>query len=181
MRRFKLHRKVDETGVSGTGLIAEGVQFTDGTACLRWRTRTNSTGIYDSMADLEKIHGHNGQTEVIWVDSEAAKDFSRARAFKAGSEDGSSQPPPPGEVVPRKSVLVLARAMELKLQSYDECRGFDGWASDTPLSLLERLQEEMLELKQAFDNLDVSEALDECADVANFTMMIFDNLSKKKT
>jgi hypothetical protein len=68
MKRFELHRAVDETGVSGTGLIAEGVEFSDKTACMRWRTHTNSTTVYDSMSDLEKIHGHNGQTKVVWVD-----------------------------------------------------------------------------------------------------------------
>ena len=69
MRRFELHREEDETGISGTGLIAEGAEFTDGTACMRWRTHTNSTGTYDSMEDLVKIHGHGGKTKVVWIDA----------------------------------------------------------------------------------------------------------------
>lgn len=67
MRTFELHRLEDETGISGTGLVAEGVEFTDGTAALRWRTKVVSHGTYASMADLEAIHGHGGKTRVIWT------------------------------------------------------------------------------------------------------------------
>jgi len=34
-RPFVLRRLVDETGVSGTGVVAEGVEFSDGTVALR--------------------------------------------------------------------------------------------------------------------------------------------------
>lgn len=30
MRRFELHREEDVSGVSGTGVVAEGVAFSDG-------------------------------------------------------------------------------------------------------------------------------------------------------
>lgn len=68
MRRFELVRLVDITGVSGTGPVAEGVQFGDGTCALRWRTVTGSTAVYASVADLETIHGHGGQTVIEWLD-----------------------------------------------------------------------------------------------------------------
>lgn len=71
MRRFHLQRDVDVTGVSGTGVVAEGVQFTDGTAALRWRSDHTSTAVYSSIADVETIHGHNGATRVVWVDEAA--------------------------------------------------------------------------------------------------------------
>jgi hypothetical protein len=73
MRRFQLHREVDETGISGTGVIAEGVEFHDGTAALRWKSKFKSTAVYASMGDVEAIHGHNGQTKIIWVDNEAGE------------------------------------------------------------------------------------------------------------
>ena len=38
MRLFKLQRKVDCSGVSGTGVVAEGVEFDDGQVALRWLT-----------------------------------------------------------------------------------------------------------------------------------------------
>jgi len=72
MRRFVLQREEDESGVSGVGLVAEGVCFTDGTAALRWRTTFSSTAVYASMDDLLSIHGHGGKTRVVWVDDDGA-------------------------------------------------------------------------------------------------------------
>ena len=40
MRVFALIRDVDVSGVSGTGVVAEGVQFSDGTCVLRWTAST---------------------------------------------------------------------------------------------------------------------------------------------
>ncbi len=68
MRRFVLRRLEDVNGISGVGDVAEGVEFTDGTAAMRWRTTTASTTFYASMVDVEKIHGHEGRTVVIWTD-----------------------------------------------------------------------------------------------------------------
>jgi len=73
MRRFELHRVEDPSGISGTGVIAEGVLFTDGAATLRWMTKFRSTGFYASMADLEAIHGHGGMTKTVWLDPETPK------------------------------------------------------------------------------------------------------------
>lgn len=67
MRLFYLERAVDESGVSGTGRVAEGVQFDDGICVLRWMTKTSSTAVYNSMADLEHIHGHSGKTKVAYL------------------------------------------------------------------------------------------------------------------
>ena len=67
-RRFGLLRKEDFSGVSGTGLVAEGVQFSDGTCAMRWKTATTSTAIYRNIEELEHIHGHEGRTQVVWVD-----------------------------------------------------------------------------------------------------------------
>lgn len=64
---FVLHREEDESGVSGTGAVAQGVIFTDGTVALRWMTGLRSTGIYDSIEDVEKIHGHGGKTKVKFL------------------------------------------------------------------------------------------------------------------
>lgn len=68
MRLFHLQRLEDESGVSGTGRVADGVVFEDGHAVIRWRTATSSTACYDSIEDVEAIHGHNGKTIVVWDD-----------------------------------------------------------------------------------------------------------------
>jgi L-alanine-DL-glutamate epimerase-like enolase superfamily enzyme len=67
-RRFVLRRNEDETGISGVGEVAEGVQFTDGTCAMRWRTALASTAVYDSVDDVEAIHGHQSRTLIVWVD-----------------------------------------------------------------------------------------------------------------
>lgn len=67
-RRFQLIRREDQTGISGTGVVAYGVLFPDGRAVLRWDTKVNSTVIYDSLDDLKTIHGHDGRTVVHWID-----------------------------------------------------------------------------------------------------------------
>lgn len=69
-RRFHLNRKDDATGISGTGIVAEGVQFSTGKVILGWTTRYRSVGQYDSMAEMVAIHGHDGRTAVEWVDEE---------------------------------------------------------------------------------------------------------------
>ncbi|SDL28632.1 hypothetical protein [Streptomyces indicus] len=71
-RRFHLQRDIDETGTSGTGLVVEGLQFTDGTVALRWLTALTSIAVYRSVADVEAIHGHGGKTRVVWIDEEAS-------------------------------------------------------------------------------------------------------------
>lgn len=62
---FVLYREHDETGVSGTGVVAEGVTFSDGTVALRWVTGHRSTVVWDSLEDAIAVHGHNGKTRVV--------------------------------------------------------------------------------------------------------------------
>jgi hypothetical protein len=70
MRRFVLQRHEDATGVSGVGLVAEGVEFTDGIVVLQWVVgdyRSISTWVQGIDA-VAAIHGHDGMTEVVWLD-----------------------------------------------------------------------------------------------------------------
>jgi hypothetical protein len=69
-RRFELHRDIDHTGISGTGVVAEGVQFSDGFTVLRWRGIHASTVVWESLTDAAEVHGHNGATRFIFVDPE---------------------------------------------------------------------------------------------------------------
>lgn len=70
MRRFHLSRREDTSGVSGSGLVAEGVEFSDQTTVLRWLSSTPSTVIYARLDDMMKVHGHDGRTVVLWRDKE---------------------------------------------------------------------------------------------------------------
>jgi hypothetical protein len=68
MRRFQLLRVEDVSGVSGTGIVAEGVVFATGKVVLSWCSEYHSVTVYDSSADLLAVHGHHGRTRVDWLD-----------------------------------------------------------------------------------------------------------------
>lgn len=80
MRRFYLQRDEDASGVSGTGVVAEGVEFTDGTCAMRWRTATTSTAVYGSAQDVVTVHGHEGRTRLVWLDEHPIPDPPDASA-----------------------------------------------------------------------------------------------------
>lgn len=65
---FLLVREQDVSGVSGTGVVAEGAEFSDGTCALRWRGDLRSTAVYTNVGELIAIHGHDGKTKVQWVE-----------------------------------------------------------------------------------------------------------------
>lgn len=69
IRAFQLHRDEDEGGVSGVGVVAEGVQFTNGKCVLSWLTKNTSLGLYDDIDTLVRVHGHGGKTRVVWSDA----------------------------------------------------------------------------------------------------------------
>jgi len=68
-RRFFLKRIKDDSGVSGIGRVAAGVQFPSGKVVLEWLTETPSEAVYESLEDCVKIHGHNNHTVVEWIDN----------------------------------------------------------------------------------------------------------------
>lgn len=72
MRRFELHRDNDPTEISGVGIIAEGVIWSDGTVSLRWLSKRPTTTTFNCIADVIAIHGHEGSTRVEFVDREPA-------------------------------------------------------------------------------------------------------------
>lgn len=69
MRRFELHRDQDVTGISGVGVVAQGVTFSDGTTVVRWIVgEHHSTVVWPGIESVEAIHGHGGATRIVWVD-----------------------------------------------------------------------------------------------------------------
>ena len=73
MKLFHFYRKDDHSGVSGTGPVVEGVEFTNGWCALRWMSGMSSMCFYQSLSEVEAIHGHNGKTELIVHDFEPLK------------------------------------------------------------------------------------------------------------
>jgi len=81
----------------------------------------------------------------------------------------------------RETVLEFANSMEAKLRTLDEERGEAGWLNDacSIYFLIERLEEELQELRCAFENCDSEAVMQETFDVANFAMMIHSSLMKQ--
>ena len=68
-RKFVLYRKEDECHVSGTGAVAEGIQFSSGRCVIAWLTETPSVSLYESVEDVLAVHGHGGKTVIKWIDA----------------------------------------------------------------------------------------------------------------
>ena len=71
--QFILRRHHDVTGISGTGIVADGVLFPaagKSVAVVRWRGDRGSTVVWDHIGHVKEIHGHDGNTviELVPVD-----------------------------------------------------------------------------------------------------------------
>lgn len=124
MKTFELHRTDDESGVSGTGIVAQGAIFDDGTVALRWLTTHRSSTFYAKMADVEKIHGHGGKTKIIYTGDAFGRGYERAvedhherEPFSSvGGSDARPLLEPPRWITPR--------------ERFDFIRGYKAGAQD---------------------------------------------------
>ncbi|MFE4658128.1 hypothetical protein ACFRFJ_15765 [Streptomyces hydrogenans] len=66
-RPFVLVRDIDVSGVSGTGIVANGIEFPDGHAAIHWTgSRWPTTTPHSCMESVTDIHSHGGATRVVW-------------------------------------------------------------------------------------------------------------------
>ena len=77
-RRFVFIRDEDETGISGEGLVVEGVRYSDGRCAYRWMTEHQTDQLADSIDKLYAIHGHGGRTRVVFLDDERGQSIPAA-------------------------------------------------------------------------------------------------------
>lgn len=68
IKRFYVERLEDVTGISGAGIVATGTCYPTGRCVMEWCTEIKSLAIYDSITQLQKVHGHGGKTVVRWID-----------------------------------------------------------------------------------------------------------------
>lgn len=62
---FYLKRAEDESGISGTGRVAQGFVFDNGKVAVTWLSEHPSVTVYDNLGEVTAIHGHGGKTEVV--------------------------------------------------------------------------------------------------------------------
>jgi len=81
MRRFTMRREFDVSGVSGTGIVLEGVHFSTGVVVIHWLTPPprGSISVFDDMEQFLSIHvrPHPGNHTVLrWEDGEELVDLA---------------------------------------------------------------------------------------------------------
>lgn len=69
-RRFVMVRSEDVSGVSGTGVVAEGTVFSNGAVAYTWLTHLQTMAWAPSIDVLKNIHGHGGKTKIVFIDPE---------------------------------------------------------------------------------------------------------------
>jgi hypothetical protein len=65
MKCFYLVRHVDVNGLSGTGVVAEGIIFDSKMCAMTWLTEYPTVTVFPNITVVKKLHGHEGATEVI--------------------------------------------------------------------------------------------------------------------
>ena len=70
---FTICRQADESGVSGTGVVIEGVEYATGQVVLHWLTPfpKGSIAIFESLEDLKRVHVNphpTNKTIITWSD-----------------------------------------------------------------------------------------------------------------
>ncbi len=98
MKLYKLIRLEDESGVSGTGHVADIVDFENGHVVMSWcpvdsKFGVNSLNVYRNIKELIQIHGHDGKTKVVDAEQKEVRDLCIMP-----KPDGSFNIPGRGEV-----------------------------------------------------------------------------------
>jgi hypothetical protein len=70
VKRFQMVRKIDVNGVSGTGIVLEGVVTASGKCITEWREPYVTNTIFSSFEQFQAIHldSHPGCSEIVWID-----------------------------------------------------------------------------------------------------------------
>ena len=80
MKIFYLKRGEDESGVSGTGRVAQGCVFDNGKVSVTWLSEHPSVTVYDSIGEVTAIHGHGGKT-IIEMEPDYKRAFHELKSF----------------------------------------------------------------------------------------------------
>lgn len=97
-RAFVAQRDTDISGVSGEGIVAEGVQFSDGWVVTHWLDQPPmhepKTDVWHNpgVQPFERVHGHGGATRVVWADDveQLVEQRNRAQAYPFVTVHGDS-------------------------------------------------------------------------------------------
>ena len=80
MKIFYLNRTEDESGISGTGRVAQCFIFYNGKVGVTWLSEHPSVTVYDNIGEVRAIHGHAGKPEII-MEPDYKRAFNELKAF----------------------------------------------------------------------------------------------------
>jgi hypothetical protein len=92
MRPFEINRYRDVAGVSGTGIVAEGVVFVDGQVALTWLGEVQGVTVYDSIADVEAAHCRMGNSAIVYIKSNSGEVPAAEPVLRLACTISSSSP-----------------------------------------------------------------------------------------
>jgi hypothetical protein len=74
IRRFHFTRTEDVSGVSGTGIVGEGCELTNGKIIFSWLSNLGSVAVYDNVKTFLTVHGHEGKGKIEWIDPDPSEE-----------------------------------------------------------------------------------------------------------
>jgi hypothetical protein len=80
IRRFHFVRVEDVSGVSGTGIVGEGCEMSNGKVVFTWLSNMGTVSVYDNMKTFVAIHGHEGNGSIEWLDPDPTEEQDKPKA-----------------------------------------------------------------------------------------------------
>jgi hypothetical protein len=74
IRRFHFNRSEDVSGVSGTGVVGEGCELSNGKIIFSWLSNLGSVAVYDNIKTFLSVHGHGGKGNIEWIDPDPTEE-----------------------------------------------------------------------------------------------------------
>lgn len=81
---FTLLRRRDPSGISGTGPVGTVVEFDSGLTVLHWDTATPSIAVHTDSRHIEQLHGHEGATVLVPLETRLERAYRRVIPFLLG-------------------------------------------------------------------------------------------------
>lgn len=91
MKAFYLLRHEDVHGNSGTGVVAEGVIFYDGTGAFTWLSPEKTVTTFQSIQTIKRLHSHEGRTEIVIEGGRTKKAQEKFNVCKQMASDKKHQ------------------------------------------------------------------------------------------
>ena len=92
-----IRRHEDVHGVSGTGVVAEVIEFSDGSAVARWLGKDAMSNVAAGIKNITNVHGHGGKMEIEWLweqepDADPMDAVFERKIAAAGGSTGNTGP-----------------------------------------------------------------------------------------